>query len=191
MMKFTHNRKEKGFTLVETLVAISIFTLSILAMMATLSKGISDTGYAKKKVIASYLAQEGVEYLRNIRDTYMLYSPTAAAGWASFNTKLTAAGCGNTNGCYFNADNLYSQPNPMPMTRIPFAACSTTCPQLKYDPATGKYAFATGAAAGYIRKIRAVPINANETKIFSTVQWAQGSGTYTINLSESVYNWIE
>ncbi|MEJ0001975.1 MAG: prepilin-type N-terminal cleavage/methylation domain-containing protein [bacterium] len=83
-MNTFHRTKEKrengGFTLVETLVAISIFTLSVLIMLSVLSKGISDTAYAKKKLIASYLAQEGIEYMRNMRDTYMLYSATRRRG---------------------------------------------------------------------------------------------------------------
>jgi prepilin-type N-terminal cleavage/methylation domain-containing protein len=59
----------KGFTLVETLVAIAIFTMSILGLMSVMAQGISDTTYAKQKIIATYLAQEGIEYVRNMRDT--------------------------------------------------------------------------------------------------------------------------
>lgn len=77
----------KGFTLVETLVAISIFTGSILGLMSVLASGISNTNYAKQKMIASYLAQEGIECIRNTRDTYVLYPPansTASARWSEF-----------------------------------------------------------------------------------------------------------
>ncbi|MFA5840701.1 MAG: prepilin-type N-terminal cleavage/methylation domain-containing protein [Candidatus Paceibacterota bacterium] len=89
MKKFLkkHNKKNKGFTLVETLVSISIFTMSILGLLFVLSNGISDTGYAKKKLAASYLAQEGIEYVRNQRDNAVLYNATSPqAGWDSFKT---------------------------------------------------------------------------------------------------------
>lgn len=63
----------RGFTLVETLVAISIFTVSLIGIMSVLASGISDTNYAKQKMIAGYLAQEGIECIRNTRDNYILY----------------------------------------------------------------------------------------------------------------------
>ena len=50
--------KNTGFTLVETLVAISIFSMSLVALMSILGSGISDTNYAKQKIIAGYLTQE-------------------------------------------------------------------------------------------------------------------------------------
>lgn len=84
MIKF-FKQGNKGFTLVETLVAIAIFTSSIIALMAVLANGISDTNYAKKKMTATYLAQEGIEYVRNMRDTSVLFDPDGAqAGWIAF-----------------------------------------------------------------------------------------------------------
>ncbi len=73
-----------GFTLVETLVAIAIFTMAIVAMMSVLASGLSNTSYAKRKVTAAYLAQEGIEYVRNQRDTQVLFSGTAQASWDAF-----------------------------------------------------------------------------------------------------------
>src|SRR3990172_9504183 len=83
-----NNKLNRAFTLVETLIAISIFSISVLALMSVLGQGISNTNYAKQKILASYLAQEGVEYIRNMRETYVLYSATSTLGWSAFNTKL-------------------------------------------------------------------------------------------------------
>ncbi len=71
-----------GFTLVETLVALSIFSVSILGLMSVLGAGLADTSYAKQKIAGTYLAQEGVEYLRNMRDTDVLTD--ASGGWSTF-----------------------------------------------------------------------------------------------------------
>jgi len=79
-------QRSGGFTLVETLVAIAIFTTSILALMSVLASGISNTNYAKKKITAAYLAQEGIEYVRNMRDTDILLKGSTD-GWNSFMTK--------------------------------------------------------------------------------------------------------
>lgn len=89
--KFGVTPKGGGFTLVETLVSISIFTMSILGLMSILASGISNTNYAKKKMAAEYLAQEGIECVRNIRDTYVLY-PDATHSWSNF-TALGSFAC--------------------------------------------------------------------------------------------------
>jgi len=202
MIKFLKqkNNKSKGFTLVETMVAISIFTMSILSVMSVLANGISNTTYAKKKITAEYLAQEGIEYIRNIRDTFALYSTTGQAGWTAFNVKLytAPASCNLTNGCYFNADNLFSLlPSPMPMTQITLTACSSsTCPNgiMLYDSATGKYGYTASSTtinSGFIRKITVTTVTPDEVKITSTVTWNQPSGVSSVSFSENLYNWIQ
>ena len=76
--------KKNGFTLIETLVAVSIFTMSIMALLVVLTQGIANNNYAKKKILASYLAQEGIEYIRNMRDTYTLYTGVPGNSWNGF-----------------------------------------------------------------------------------------------------------
>ena len=189
------NKLNRGFTLVETLVAISIFTLSILALMVVLSHGISSTNYAKTKIIASYLSQEGIEYMRNMRDTFVLYDPTdSQAGWSAFNTKLTNGSCETSNGCYFDDRNVSFSDTSTPITDLLLTACSSSlCSNgaLRYEPTTGKYGYVSGVNSGFTRKIKITQVSGNETKIASTVYWTQGSGAYSITLSESLYNWVE
>ena len=176
-------QKNKGFTLVETLVAISIFSLSIIATMSVLGSGISDTGYAKKKMIAGNLAQEGIEYVRNMRDTSVLYHPGGSqAGWNAFMGQM--APCDITNNpskaCYFD-------------DQISLTDCGGSCPTLLYDSSTGKYNYSSGQDSGYIRKIQIIDVNGtqDEKRVLSTVIWPQGSGIHTIVFSENIFNWTE
>ena len=62
-------RVSGGFTLVETLVAITILTIAMTGPMVISQKGISSAGYARDQITAFYLAQEAVEYVKNVRDT--------------------------------------------------------------------------------------------------------------------------
>lgn len=199
MTKFSNEKKKfkrtldriRGFTLVETLIAVSIFSVSILGLFSILSQGVASTNYAKQKVIASYLAQEGVEYMRNMRDTFVLYSATPSDGWTAFSSKLFNASC--ASGCYFNDQNLnfFDQSQPMiDLSIIPCFGPGGSCPTMLYDGATGKYGYATGVNSGFSRKI-SVNFYADEIKISSIVSWTQGSGSQTTTFSESLFNWIE
>jgi len=191
-LKVKSYKVKSGFTLVETLVAVSIFTISILALLVVLTQGISDTIYAKEKITASYLAQEGIEYMRNIRDTFVLYDAAdSQTGWNAFNNKLVSASCATPFGCYFDDQNINYASQTQPMVGITLTACGTSCPTLLYDGVTGKYGYEAGTDAGFIRKIEIIQISGDETKIFSTVSWVQGSGVYSITFSENLFNWIE
>lgn len=190
--KFFHRFTTKGFTMLETLVAISIFSASILALLSVLAQGVSNTNYAKTKITASYLAQEGIEYVNNMRDTFVLYDVTSSQnGWNNFTSRLLSS-CQAANGCYFGDLVLSDYTDPsQPMAGLSLTSCAASCPLLLYDSSTGKYNYASGAASNYIRKINVNPISADELKISSTVYWTQGSGTYHITFSESLFNWME
>ena len=195
--------KVSGFTLVETLVAISIFSVSILSLMSVLANGIANTSYAKEKMIATYLAQEGIEYMRNLRDTHMLYDDSSgnSNGWQKFNDQLTGPlgipSCNATNdsshSCYFDDQSVdYTNPTK-PIENITITPCGTACPELLYKSSTGRYNYdSSGTPSGYTRKIQMTHIpGSDETKIFSTVFWTQGSGSHSVTLSETLFNWIE
>ena len=85
---FKKFNNKKAFTLVETLIALAVFTIAVTAVMAVLASGISSTDFAKKKMTATYLAQEGIEYVRNMRDNYTLDISTTG-GWTNFKIKST------------------------------------------------------------------------------------------------------
>jgi prepilin-type N-terminal cleavage/methylation domain-containing protein len=175
-MKFFTNKNKlnHGFTLLETLVAISIFSLSILAVMSVLSRGISSTNYAKKRIISSYLAEEGVEYVRNIRDTLVGSNADSSAGWTAFTTNASAC----ISGCYVQDFETLT-------------ACSGSCTPLLYDQATGIYGYTTGVDSGYTRTITVETISVDELKVTSSVSWMQGSGSYNITFTGNLFNWIE
>lgn len=162
--------------------------------MSVLASGISDTGYAKKKMIATYLAQEGIEYMRNMRDNYVLY---ATNGWSDFiadnidECKMTQT----TDSCYFS--DIY------PSISMAIACSGIKC-HLYYDSATGAYSYygtgtSTGYDSGFIREIKIDPNDSSgdflnggqEIKVTSTVRWTQGSGSYNISFSENLFNWTQ
>ena len=171
---------------------MSIFTVSVLALLSVIADGIADTNYAKRKMTAAYLAQEGVEVMRNLRDTHIVYSPGGSA-WSTFKNKINnpPAECDQANGCYFDTDTLDYGDQSEPISDLPFIACGSACPTLLFDSASGEYNYSSGDNSGFVRKIHSTVISPSEIKISATVSWTQGSGTYQLTLSENLFDWLE
>jgi hypothetical protein len=81
------------------MVAISVLSLAVTAPMIIAQKGIASAVYARDQITAFYLAQEAVEYIRNIRDTNRIQS--APGGWLSSLTPCIDDGAGQR--CYIDA----------------------------------------------------------------------------------------
>lgn len=190
MMKFILQTKkmQSGFTLVETLVAISIFTLSVLALMVALGGGLKSTSFAKSKVTANYLAQEGIELMRNMRDTFVLYDG-GQNGWSDFLAHVSD--CQN-KGCVFHTEELVYGDTNRPITQITLDPClSALCPPLYYHADSGTYDYNAGTADAVIssfrRNIRISIINEHEARINSFVFW--GDQNTSVSFTENLFDW--
>ena len=64
--------KTKGFTILEVILAIFILTVAVFASFSLIQQTVVGVSLNQSKLIAYYLAQEGVENIRNIRDTNRL-----------------------------------------------------------------------------------------------------------------------
>ncbi|MDA9129455.1 prepilin-type N-terminal cleavage/methylation domain-containing protein [Candidatus Gracilibacteria bacterium] len=61
--------KYSGFSIIEVLIGIFIFSLGLISIYAILVSSLSVNERNKNSIIASNLAREQIELLRNIRDT--------------------------------------------------------------------------------------------------------------------------
>ena len=185
--KFT--AKEKGFTLVETLVALSIFTLSILGMIVILAGGTSNVGYAKGKIVSTYLSQEGIELVRNFRDEQYLNSQ----GWAAF--QQAAAGCA-VNGCIIQSDRTAGYAVSMQACPPPSGGAQSGCAVLSRDNGAGSsglhgYAMLNSTPTPYQREIRITQVGSSgdELRVDSIVYWTYRGNKYSTASVEHLFNW--
>lgn len=72
-----------GVTLLEALVAISILMVAVATPITIAQKGLSSATYSKNQMIASYLAQDAIEYIKNKRDEVSIKNKNSNtyAGW--------------------------------------------------------------------------------------------------------------
>ncbi|MCW9054435.1 MAG: prepilin-type N-terminal cleavage/methylation domain-containing protein [Candidatus Pacebacteria bacterium] len=162
--------KQRGFTLIETLVAISILLLSISAPLTIASRGLATAQFARDQVIAFYLAQDAVEYIRNLRDENSL----SGLSWLN--------GLASTDGAAFTIDTIDGDMELCPVDG---------CPPLEYNAETGFYGYGdSGAQESYfVRSVSVEVIDTQEAVITITLSWSAGVFSRTFSITENIFDW--
>jgi len=154
-------KNKNGFTLLEALVAISILMVAVMAPITIVQKGLSSAVYSKSQMIASYLAQDALEYVINQRD---FASINNNFNWASFLTAFSQ--CRNANSC---------QIDTITGAIAPYNSNSF----LLQTIADHFYGYAVGGiATNFTRQIQITNPNngnANEALVTVTVNWGGGN----------------
>jgi len=74
--KISFLKFQNSFTLLEMIISIFILTVGIVGVSALVTYTISLATFSSQSLIAAYLAQEGIEIVRNIRDTNWIEEQT-------------------------------------------------------------------------------------------------------------------
>lgn len=164
----------RGFTLIETFVAISVLLVSLAGPLSIAAKSLQSAYYSRDEIAASYLAQEAIEYVRAIRDqNYLAGNPDWLAGLDDPAKNCVDADC--------TVDFIHFM----------HAACSGECPALLID-ANSLYNQQSGTPAIYTRvlNLRTIPGRPNEIEAEVTVSWRTGSIERHFFISEHLFNWL-
>src|SRR3989344_2658129 len=84
----------KGFTLIEVLAAMFIMVMGVLGVFGLITRTVTFNSSVNSQLVASYLAQEGLELVRNMRDANFLKIHKGAGGQWNDGLTSCAAGCG-------------------------------------------------------------------------------------------------
>ncbi len=76
-------KNKRGFTLIESLVAIAILMVAISGPMYLARKGLATAELSTDQMIASFLAQDAMEAIKNVRDQVALSTVTSNTFWLS------------------------------------------------------------------------------------------------------------
>lgn len=190
-------QKNSGFTIVETLISITLFSIAITGVITVAAKGGVNSIALKNRVIATYLADEGIELMRGMRDTEVLGNTLPYTGWLRFVTDAVAK-CG-TNPCDIDGANsahpsstLFPQfDNFVTSGAVAVTGITGTYFPLYYDNTTGFYgdSFVPNGKTPFHRALKVISLPPNELQITSTVVWKEGASTQSITQTESIFNW--
>lgn len=179
----------RGFTVLESIVAIFILSLSITGIMGPVQKSLSQATIAKDEVRAFYEAQEAIELVRNLRDKNQLkkYVNGSTVSWLDGITQGSTPLCPIGRTCAVDVYNI---------STTPLINCGVgwgSCAALKYHPT----AFISGYTAGwvntnFVREIQfeQIPGFPNEIAVTVRVSWTTGSVTREFKAKTHLFNWI-
>lgn len=92
MAHFTN--RHRGETILEVVTATVMVSLVLVAAIALFSRVIQANVNVKNRVVATGLAQEGIEMVRHVRDTnWLKYSGNRRAKWLCIDTKTDLNAC--------------------------------------------------------------------------------------------------
>ncbi len=110
---FSMAKNKHWFSIIEVLVWILIFSLWLVAIYALISSSLQLNDYNKNYIVASNLAREQIELIKNIRDT----NYRTIHKWNQINPKWDYNLASNffSTGTYYTVENDFSPLAPFPI----------------------------------------------------------------------------
>lgn len=172
-------KNDKGFTLIETLVAITILTFAIMGPMTAINVTLNASRAAQEQLTASYLAQEGLEFMHAINSDNFLNGSASP---------LNISQCMDGNECTIDASDQFNPPQQ----------CYGSCEPLyvSYNHVYNQQG--DGTPTRYTRLVRLTPLtnypdfnleNDYPVEVSVTVSWQGKQGLRSITLKEALYHW--
>ncbi len=162
-----------GFTILEIIVVIFIISLGLIGILALAIQNIKVTNLNKNKLIASQLAQEGLELVRNQRDK----------NWLDGNDWKLGAGPGSSSDIY--QDGTYAIDYINGINNI--AGIDSAGAMLKIN--NGFYEYGAGTDTIFSRLITVINNNTDYMEIESNVQWDDRGQTHNYAVNTVLYDW--
>lgn len=192
MMYTTMNHKQSssGFTLIEAMIAVSIVALSISGPLIGASRAIVLAQISRDQLTASYLAQEGIEYVRAMRDDAYLHAyslggtNTSSAAWTDF---LTGSSAWSITQCISTPCTLDPGRAMGYGATLALNAYAGNAPLYLSNGIYTQQQLGTKTA--FTRTVQASAISANEEAATSTVSWSFHNLPYSITVVDHLTPW--
>lgn len=175
----------RGFTLIETMVAISLLMIAIVAPMSLTTQSLSTAYYARDQITAIHLAQEAIESIRHVRDNNVLRNALGTSANLLDGIPPSAL----SNGDAFTVDTLDDS----------MQACTGACPPLKSNGELYGYGsgsewvptqFTRTVHASFVKFVDGTD-NTDEVRITVDIAWQTGSyPPRSFTISGNLFRWV-
>lgn len=97
LTKFSSSPKTRGDTILEVVISTAILSTVMVATFGILQRAVDTNLNVKNRIVALNIAREGVEAVRNIRDTnWLKYSGDRRGKWLCHDTTIDPDACQGT-----------------------------------------------------------------------------------------------
>lgn len=190
-----------GFTLVETLVAITIVMVTLTATYSALTTGVRSTVHSRNTITAFYLAQEAFEFTKNRRDFDSLSDDDEVSWDDELSGECQGSGCVID---IFNDEGQLHERWGQGEGDLRLISCSDTdldCPAQLYKHSSSDVydnVFTEDVddedwqRTPFWRSVQYEPVGGagEEARIIVTVEWDTSRGERRrLTLREHLYNW--
>ncbi|MDO8524056.1 MAG: prepilin-type N-terminal cleavage/methylation domain-containing protein [bacterium] len=156
-------KSNAGFTLMEVFIAMSVLSIGVVGAFSVLPAMIKNQTMNADKFLASQIANEGMELVRNLRDNNFL----TGQNWE---TGLTSCAIGDS--CEIDYNDTAMQINDR---------------FLQIDPSNGFYNYGVGPNSKFKRKITISTADPTLLNVKVRVSW-NGKGSPFL-IEENFYDW--
>ena len=159
----------------EMLVALFVIIVGLMGGMSAILKTLTLSSFSSSRLTAAYLAQEGIEIVRNVRDTNWLEARTVVNDWDEGLTNCS-------NGCIVDYDHSYG-PDLIDPNLFAFAD------QFLNIDGNGFYSYSPGNPTKFQRKIIIQKTGPDRLDVVVQVIWSEKGKSYNFSAQENLYNW--
>lgn len=188
----------KSFTLIETMVAVSILAVAVIGPFSAVQGALRNSYVARDQLTAASLAQEGMEYIRSVRDGNFLNNrnwmhgldPATGLGYA-------CVGANPSQYCMVDptrGDVHVDSPDNSAMqsyASVDAGNCGAGLPCLYIDPSTRLYnQQGVGDQTVFKRAVQVRILSANEVLVTVQVYWTTGQTQYSATVRDTLRDWL-
>lgn len=194
------NLKANGFTLVEVMASVMVLSVGVIGSLTLITYNLRNITFTERRIIATGLVEDGLERVRNIRDTNWLKD-----GAVAWNVGIEGDVAPNTTIKFFCPDSTITDRLSPSFTNIDDNGCSDNtgkCRVYIVDDGSGNRCYADNfsgspVSAGYTLTAtnfyRLITINDDSSvdhiRVNVTIKWAEGNQKKYLTAEEILYNW--
>ncbi len=167
---FRKSKNGAGFTMIEMLAALFVVSVGIMGVFSLVSQTISYISIISSRLTAIYLSQEGMEIIRNIRDSnFLKINKGEVVSWDD----------GLFNGQYYNFD-YESQAIPD----------NINCSGNNHLDISGDF-YKCLVSGRFQREAKITKIGDNQINVVIEVSWQERGRAHQVVVQESLYQWYK